>query len=142
MYFRVMSHKEREAVIEYIKGLPEGRRFDIHVNVFRKKRTIPQNRLYRLWLNSISESTGEDPDKLHDFFKWRFLAPESTNVLGMDYQPTPTTKTLNTEEFSAYMERIRAFVIEFDPTIPLFYPDDKMWDWFEDTYSNYLYGKI
>lgn len=40
------------------------------------------------------------------------------------------------------MERIRAFVIEFDPTIPLFYPDDKMWDWFEDTYSNYLYGKI
>ena len=39
------------------------------------------------------------------------------------------------------MERIRAFVIEFDPTIPLFYPDDKMWDWFEDTYSNYLYGK-
>ncbi len=128
------SEYERELIIGQIKRLDLS--LSYYVDISRKKqiRTIPQNKLYRLWLGCIAYETGNDADELHDFFKEKYLEPEIKTIFGQQVKRYTTT-TLNTIQFKNYLDKIQVFAArELSITLPD--PESKYWEEFLEYYTD------
>jgi len=90
-----------------------------------KIRSVNQNRLYWWWIGFISIETGETSENLHKTFKEMFLPVETLQVLNFKLIKNISTTDLSTTEFNAFLEEIRIYMLEFDSTINLLYPDDE-----------------
>ena len=101
-----------------------------------KKRTIPQNKLYWLYLACIEQETGNDANDLHIYFKDKYLNKELINVLGKQIVKEPTTANLKTKAFNEYLEKIVIFASELNIKLPN--PDDLQMDNFIEHYSKYI----
>ena len=136
MKIKIQTEFDRERAISYIKRIDLSKAFTVEVRERRPVRTIPQNRLYRLWLVCISHETGNDVDDLHEYFKRKYLEPKETNIFG-SIEIRYTTTDLNTLQFTTYLEYIQAFAgSELAITLPQ--PRDKMWQEFYDFYRDKL----
>ena len=87
----------------------EGKRVEVTVAKFRKKRTLDQNNYYWLILDMISKETGQDPLSLHQAFKFRF----SRKITVKGLVVPESTKAKDTIEFTDYIEQIREWAREF-----------------------------
>ena len=81
---------------------------EIVIQPWKPNRTMRQHRYYWVYLEAISQETGEDAVSLHEYFKRKFLKPDVRTVRGQTIEIVPSTTTLNKGEFSEYMERISA----------------------------------
>ena len=54
----------------------------VKIEAVRPIRSLPQNRLYWLWLTAISQKTGNEKDDLHEFFakKFHFMFIQTVNT--------------------------------------------------------------
>lgn len=86
----------------------EGKRVEVTVTKYRKKRTLDQNRYYFLILGMIAKETGHDAMSLHDAFKSKF----STHITYKGLVIPQSTKTKDTIEFTEYIEQVRAWAAE------------------------------
>lgn len=137
MNFKIEKPEDKQAVWSYIDSLPNGKRYDINIARHRERRTIDQNRLLFLWINCISNETGQDKDDLHIYFKHKFLPPNYIRVLGLQIYITPTTTTLDTKQFTDYLNSIQVFAAaELGITLPN--PEDAIWAQFYEQYSNHI----
>lgn len=102
-----------------------------------KKRSLPQNKLYWLYLVCIENETGQDAKDLHEYFKDKFLLKELIEVLGNQILKSPTTTILKTKPFNIYLEKIVVFASQ-ELQIKLPNPDDLQMDSFIEHYSQYL----
>ena len=75
----------------------------------RWDRTLQQNALYRQILTIISKETGNSPQELHYYFKNLFIYSENW---------FPSSRKLNKEEFSEYLEKIKNKVALLGINIP------------------------
>lgn len=133
MDFRIISKKDKEAVKAYVDKLPEGRRFDVFVKIHREKRTVDQNRLLFLWIGCISRETGYFKDEVHEIFKKKFLGVETFEMWGEKVERVKSTTSLNTKQFSDYLERIQQFA---STEMGIILPDPKD-QYFEQFYQQY-----
>lgn len=134
MKFKVHNNFDRDRVLGYIKRLDTTKPFTVEVTERRTVRTIPQNRLYRLWLTCISAETGNDVDDLHEYFKRKYLEAKEITIF-REVELRYTTTDLSTGAFTEYLERIRAFAAsELAITLPD--PDDQVWEQFYDYYRD------
>jgi hypothetical protein len=86
----------------------EGKRVEVTVRKFRKKRTVDQNRYYFLILGMIAKETGHDAMSLHEAFKAKF----STHITYKGLVISESTKNKDTVEFTNYIEQVRAWAAE------------------------------
>ena len=139
MNYRIHTTKDKEAVKSYIDSLPEGKAYDVVIKLHREKRTIDQNRLLFLWLGCIANETGNDKDTLHEYFKQKFLGFEQ-RVMSFNREVTfisPTTTTLDTKQFTEYLNKIQEFASsELGIVLPL--PEDAVFTQFYEPYKSYL----
>lgn len=98
---------------------------DYTVQIKRKQnlRSLPQNKLYHLWLRVIEEETGNSSSDLHELFKLKFLAPQTKVVMGEEIEAMPSTTTLSTIEFTEYLDKIKAFMADYGLHLPM--PDEQ-----------------
>lgn len=137
MNFKIAQPHDKQAVKEYIDRLADGKNFDISIVLHRERRTIDQNRLLFLWINCISGETGQDKDDLHTYFKHKFLQPDFIRVFGQQIYITPTTTTLDTKQFTDYLNNIQIFAAaELGITLPN--PEDAIWAQFYETYNKHI----
>jgi hypothetical protein len=130
------------SLLEETKGFSKTWIFDYNgkkhvcsIKKHRKKRTLPQNRLYRAWLNCISEETGNDSDNLHEGYKRKYLKWKKINYPGgLDYYLPGSTTELDTIGFNEYLEKIQSHALEFF-NCKLLWPGDKYWDEFIEQYG-------
>ena len=127
---------------EILQGLKDGN-YSIEIILKRVTRTLQQNRLYFAYLWMIAEEVGyiseeiskyeksEIVDALHEvyknkFIKWKTIksAKDKRKRLKID----PTTTTMDTKEFTEYIEKIR----KENPYLPS--PEDKNILTFIDSY--------
>lgn len=87
----------------------EGKRVEVSVEKYRKKRTTDQNAYYWLVLGYIAKDTGQDPQDLHAAFKMKFSSRVTLKGLVI---PQSTTRK-DTLEFTEYIESVRQFAREF-----------------------------
>lgn len=131
--YRITSAQDKEDIKRAIDQLKEGVRFDVKISRHRPKRSIPQNRTYWMWINCISDETGNDQDALHELFKEKFLGMEVIDVLGEWIGRPKSTAKLSTVDFSAYMEKVQAWAAS-EMAIRLPNPEDLAW---ADFYEHY-----
>ncbi len=91
-----------DALKEYVSKLKEGTKLSLEVKVQRKYRSLPQNKLYWFWLGLIGESTGYDPEELHDTYKSMFLVDRSLSL-----PLVRSTKKLDTLQFGQYLDKVK-----------------------------------
>lgn len=134
--FTISDQRGRQSVIDYLNRLPDnGKQFDVTITVYREKRTIPQNRLYRLWLGLISDELGySNRDDLHEVFKMMFIGTKKVEVAGIEQSIPISTTSLNTVGFTQFLERLEAWA-ESELGIILPHPEDAYWTEFEQRFG-------
>ncbi|RLD44477.1 MAG: hypothetical protein DRI86_07425 [Bacteroidetes bacterium] len=95
-----ITFQDKEHLDEYLK-----RKNGVFVLTITEGRTKQQNKLYWTYINIISETTGEDPDRLHIIFKEKFLNNESTS-------------TISPKKFIWYLEKIKVEMAEYNIVLP------------------------
>lgn len=137
MKFSIFSNFDKQKVIDYIKDLPEGKSYTADVKLRREKRTIDQNSLLWLWVNCISDETGNEKNALHEYFKAEFLGFTEIVVFGKIQKHINSTTGLDTKQFTHYLEKIKIFAAS-ELGIVLPEPSDRYWQEFYDKYKLFI----
>lgn len=131
---KLLTELDRDMVISQIKRLDLKKIYTVEITERRIKRTISQNGLYWMWLTCISHETGNDKNDLHEYFKQRFVLPESKTIFGNSIEYRSTTG-LNTIQFKYLLDNVQIFAsTELAITLPD--PEDKRWEEFFDYYKD------
>jgi hypothetical protein len=133
--FRVHNKTDIEPVKEYLDRLTVGKTYDVSIKLHRDNRSLPQNRLYRLWLNCISNETGNEVEDLHDYFRGRFLS-HRVEIFGGECSVRISTKRLNTAEFTAFLDKVQQFAAEQGIILPN--PEDLYFEQFYQQYKDFI----
>ena len=111
--FRVKISNGRivSKVLDHYIRENEGRDMFIKVDVDKPSRSTLQNNLYWLYLGTIAASTGNTKDDLHCYFKSTLLPKKKITIRLRDgstkiIEVEPSTRDLNKQEFSEYLEKI------------------------------------
>ncbi len=116
--------RNRREFDRQIAQMKDGWEIEIALTRRRATRSIQANAYY--WgvvLHALSEHTGYTPDELHDICKAKFLPKRlainngNGEVVG-EFVLGGSTRSLNTNEFYEYVERIRQWSAELDCYIP------------------------
>ena len=121
-FFILLDDMRRDNALAYIRALNLGKKYSVEVKEYRKNRSNSQNRLYWSWVNLIAKDTGYEPDELHETFKQRFLGTEERVVFGKPVKIAKSTAKINTQEFTAYLDRIEQTALAMGMRLP--HPDD------------------
>jgi len=84
-----------------------------------RSRSNRQNAYY--WgvvLDIIAKDTGHTPEELHEIYKRMFLKKKIINYKGKEFPVPGTTTDQDTNEFSEYIERIRAEAASMGILVP------------------------
>jgi hypothetical protein len=133
MNFKIQYQADKAKVIAYIEKLTEGKKYSVSISQKREIRTLPQNKLYWLWIACICDETGNDKDTLHEFFKMKFLEGGFVELFNDSFWMNGSTKRLNTKQFTNYLDLIQGFAsAELGIVLPN--PEDL---YFADFYERY-----
>lgn len=136
MKLTISSVEDMQALVEKLSALPfdKGQAYEVSYKRKIRKRSVPQNRLYWLWLACIADETGHDREDLHRVFAGKYLACDVIEVMGEKVRKIPSTTTLSTQTFTDYIEKIRIYAAtELGITLPD--PEDRFFEQFEEYYS-------
>jgi hypothetical protein len=123
----IVTERDREDFIKRILAVPLGRKkFVAEFKVFRVKRSLRANRLYRLWLRCIKDETGNDEETLHQYFKKKYLPYIVRQIFNDEIAIIPSTADLDSKQFSDYLEHIRVEMLEQGIFLPQ--PQERGWD--------------
>ena len=137
MKFTIRRQEDKQAVMSYLEKLPTDRPYFAEIKQIRRRRTIDQNSLYWLWLKCLQDETGEDKERLHEYFKARYLGVSTVEVFGVDVQMSASTTKLDTKEMTHYLDRIQQFAL-VDLGIALPNPSDLYWEQFYQKYKGWI----
>ena len=119
MIYTITNEKDKYNLISAIMLLSESKKWEVSVKVKPDKRSVPANKLYWLWINCIANDLGDNPNDVHDIFRLKFLPYSESFKLGEKLISLTSTTSLDTKEFSEYLDRIRAFAsVELGISLP------------------------
>lgn len=127
----IETEADREGIVKYINAQP----LPVTVNVVKgKKRTTKQNYLQRLWLNEISDQTGDTTEEVRGFCKLTIGVPimraghddfaeaYDKNIRDLSYERKlafmmlpldfPVTRLMTTKEKTTYLDHVHKLYIE------------------------------
>ncbi len=135
--FKTKGRAGWAAIMQYFDKIPEGdeKQRDVSITLHRIKRTVSQNRLYRLWLSSIADETGNSTEDLHEAFKVMLLGTKQFMIGEISASTSISTTSLDTKQFTSFLERLEAWVTaELGIILP--HPEDMFWTDFEQKYGS------
>ena len=132
----IFSKNKTVEAFEYLETLFEQEK-DVRIEIFRKSRTLRQNRLYWLFIACIEQETGNDKEYLHIYFCKKFLPIIEKKIFNEIIYDRTSTTSLDTLGFKYFLDKIQGFAsTELNITLPN--PDDLHFKEFEEHYKNYL----
>lgn len=127
MDFIVRDNAEREVICNYLQSLPEGKVYDVTIKLHRTKRSNDANALYWSWIGIISTETGNDRETVHKALARKFLGYDVREFGSEKIAVVHSTASLDTKEFSDYMNEVAAFASsELGIVLPT--PGDKLYE--------------
>lgn len=138
MVIKINNDRDIQKAIDYLLKLNLQKQYDISINLRKKIRTLPMNRLYWMWINCISKETGNEQNDLHEYFGNEWLPKIEVTLFNKQtvVKPISTTK-LNTIQFKEYLDKVQVFASsELGLILPN--PDDQYFDSMVDYYSNHF----
>jgi hypothetical protein len=138
MIIKILKGGDKRKAVDYVNKLPDNKQYIVEIKVKREKRSIPQNRLYWLWLTCLMDETGEHKDNLHEYFKQYYLGTNERIIFDR-YRifVSISTTSLDTLQFTNYLNRIEQFAAaELGIILP--HPEDEVWAEFYEKYSEFI----
>ena len=132
--YHITGPEDKERVKRTIDGLKDGVRFDVRIVRHRPRRSTPQNRLYWMWVGCLHDETGNDRETIHEALKRMFLGTETVEALGVRLERPRSSRTLTTDAFAAYLDKVQAWAAA-ELGIRLPQPGDWEWDEFYEHYG-------
>jgi hypothetical protein len=137
----VNTEGDKLAVIWAINNLDISKQWEVIIRRKKSFRSLPQNKLYWLWIGCICDETGAETrvekDDVHEFLKSRFLPEKEINLKKFNAWIYGSTKNLNTAEFKIYLDKIQLWAAEF-LTLTLPNPHDKYFAEFYEKYKEFI----
>ena len=139
MILTIHDSEDMQALIEKLSALSfeKGEIYEVSYKKKPRKRSVPQNRLYWLWIACIADETGNDREDIHRVLAGKFLPSTVVEVMGEKVRRVASTSSLDKEAFTAYLDKIAAFVAS-ELGITLTSPEDRFYAQFEEYYKNSL----
>lgn len=82
----------------------------VRIEIPKATRSNPQNNYYWHFLGIISKETGDDVNSLHEYFKRKFLPPQTIKVtlkgVPQEIKIPASTADLSKSDFGDYLDRI------------------------------------
>ncbi len=107
---------DKDSFQNYLHSL-EGKRIDLSVGPYKRKRSDNQNAYY--WgvvLKLIADHTGAEPEEVHQALKFQFTPKR----FGGNLVAPASTKVLDTIDFEKYLDKVRRWAQEeLNVAIPL-----------------------
>ncbi|MCK5604496.1 hypothetical protein KAR91_21580 [Candidatus Pacearchaeota archaeon] len=100
---------DKDRVIKHVQALNIDKPWSVDIKPYKKNRSLSQNKLYFLWLNTIGNDIGYTTDELHAIMADKFLPDEIVEYGGKQIKKDKSTSRLNTKEFTEYLEKIDRF---------------------------------
>ena len=123
----IHNDSDKDRVISHIKALNVGKPWSVDIKLYKKNRSLSQNKLYFMWLKCIGDDIGYDSQDLHAIMADKFLPDEIVEYGGKQIKKDKSTSRLNTKEFTEYLEKIdRWAVTEMGIVLPS--PDDLIFE--------------
>lgn len=136
MKFKIKDEITRQAVVKYLQAFDIKRPLEVEIRAVPKIRSVPQNRLYWLYVNCIAEFTGDTPKRMHQALGDEYLPKVEVELGNKTKQVTMSTTELTTIQMSAYIERLIIHGAELGLVMPD--PADLLFEQFYDQYNNYI----
>lgn len=137
MIFTIRNKTDADAVKAYIDKCKEGIVYSVEIKKKTIRRTLPQNSLYWLYVTCIADETGNDKEAIHDELRRLFLPVHSGELGGRPIEKLTSTTTLNTVQFTHYIDKIVAFAAS-EIGIALPDPSDLYWEQFYEHYKDMI----
>ncbi|MDD5394907.1 MAG: hypothetical protein PHE17_17965 [Thiothrix sp.] len=100
----------------------------------RKPKSVPQLRLYFLWLKCIEDDTETDIKTLDCYFKDKYLGKEIKTFRGKEFEVPVSKADLDTKQMHYFLEAVRLEAMqEMNISLPL--PEEQGFDQFYAEYS-------
>ena len=133
----IRNEMDRERFIASVKAvkLKDGKVYSGEFKQRIKRRSVPQNSLYWVWLTAIVDQTdyGYTRDDWHEHYRGKFLPKKFVHAV-----PVPSsTKVLDSKQFSEYLERIYDDAL-VEHSCQLYWPGEEAFNEFYDHYQ----GKV
>lgn len=107
MLFVIKKSSDKEKVISYLNRLPDRELgYKIDIQFIRHSRSINQNKYSWFIWDLIAQETGENAQRVHDFYCQKFLT-EEIEIFGKIQKITKGTSELNTKEMEEFMLEVR-----------------------------------
>lgn len=117
--YPITNEIQRAIVIQALRVLNLEKPWSIEIKRRTKQRSLNQNSLYHKWVGIFARETGNDHDDMHEFFKDKWCPAKEIEVAG-ETRWVKSTKRLNTQEMTEYMEKVYAFIVgEFGILLPI-----------------------
>lgn len=135
MKFNIYDQPSTQAVIDYLNRLNPQKRYEINIALKREVRSIPQNRLYWLYVTCIADETGNSKEDIHNHLKQTFLKVEDVIIGNASIAKTISTTKLNTSMMANYINQI---VVWASSECGIILPDpaDYVWEQFYEKYKD------
>ena len=139
----IYTTEQLNGAVRILEGLDLSRPWDFEIKPYRRNRSKEQNALYWEWVGIIAEFVGETKDEMHEELKEKHLVPlliqhnedfqrkvELTKELRRRGQNDiadrfkanaifeASTTSLNTKQFSEYMNQVEALANGLGITLP------------------------
>ena len=137
MKFRFINKAGRQVVFDYLDKCKEGVEYEVEVKRYFKKRSIPQNRLYWLYIACIMDETGNDRNTIHNELREMFLPVRYGRLGDKVTKNLTSTTTLNTKQFKDYTDQVVVWAaVELGIILPD--PKDQYWEQFYEQYKGQI----
>lgn len=137
MLHRINRESDKDNVMNTIKYLDVSKQWEVIIRPKKSFRSLPQNKLYWLWLSCIADETGNDRNDLHDYFKDAYLPTKEVRINNLKRIVLMSTTELKTNQFKQYLENIKYFALSIlNITLPN--PDDLHFAEFYEKYKEYI----
>jgi len=108
----IQTEEDKQNFIKALKNAIITAPVMVETSLYKKKRSLAQNRLFHMWMNEISnwyyETHGEKyaPRYWKIYFKRMFLGDEAFSINGKNFIETRHTADLKTNEMMEMLEQI------------------------------------
>lgn len=90
----------------------------VEIRPYKRKRSIPQNKLLHSLICIIANHCGYDAEELKTAIKIRFLGTAQKTIAGQKYDVPISTTTLNTAQFNELIDKVYALGSELGVRLP------------------------
>ena len=102
----VRNESDKDRAISRIKALCMDKPWQMECKLYKKNRSLSQNKLYFMWMKVIGDSIGYTSEEMHAIMADEFLTTEFVEYGGNKIKRDKSTSRLNTKEFTEYLENI------------------------------------